>query len=142
MEMDYQLWKDKGKRELDPLLFSEKADVFARKIANEGKEIKDKQIKQAKNKSSQVRRYFDEVIRLNTIAKDCTDDEELKYRVLPQLHMLISKVAYARGRGLITSSFENMIKNGIKQVKDREDLQVFTNFLEAFIGFYKGYVPK
>ena len=133
--MNYSLWKDKGKRELDPLLFSSIAEKLARDIGQEGKERK------GKNKNSQVRRYFDEVVRLNTIAQG-GNDEDMQYRVLPQLHMLISKVVYARGRNLITQSFEDMMKTGINQVKDREDLQVLTNFLESFMGFYKVYGPK
>ena len=136
--MNYKLWKDVRRRELDPLLFSKTARELAEKI---GKDGKDKKNKQVKNKNSQVRRYFDEVVRLNTIAQE-GDEEDMKFRVLPQLHMLISKVAYAKGRNLITTSFEEMIKTGIEQVKDSEDLQVFTNFLESFVGFYKGYVPK
>ncbi len=136
--MNYKLWKDVGKRELDPLLFSKTAKELAEKISKDGKDKKNKQVK---NKNSQVRRYFDEVVRLNTIAQE-GDEEDMKYRVLPQLHMLISKVAYAKGRNLITPSFEEMIKAGIEQVKDSEDLQVFTNFLESFMGFYKVYGPK
>ncbi|HFC46787.1 MAG TPA: type III-A CRISPR-associated protein Csm2 [Dissulfuribacter thermophilus] len=131
--MNYKLWKDVGKRELDPLLFSKTARELAELIGEEGRG--------KRNKNSQVRRYFDEVVRLNTIAQE-GDEEDMKYRVLPQLHMLISKVAYAKGRNLITPSFEEMIKAGIEQVKDSEDLQVFTNFLESFMGFYKVYGPK
>ncbi len=128
-----ELWKDKEQGVLDPALFSRTAEELAKKIGNQGKE------KKGKNKNSQVRRYFDEVVRLNTLAM--TGDLPMA-QVLPQVHMLIAKVVYAQGRDLVTTSFVEMMKSGITQIETREDLQVFTNFLESFMGYYKVYGPK
>ena len=124
------LWKEKTNKRLDPLLFSEKAETLAREIGGAGKNI---------NKSSQLRRYYDEVFRLNTHAKDDSAHLDL---VLPQVHMLLAKVAYAKGRNLVSDSFVEMMKSGIQQIQDKDDLQVFTNFLESFMGYYKMYGPK
>ena len=129
----FKLWKDKSKEQLDPELFSKKADELAKQIAGDGG--------RGKNKSSQIRRYFDEVVRLNDLAQQGTD-EEMSYKVLPQVHMLIAKVVYAEGRSLVTNSFVDLMKNGIEQIRDKKDLQVFTNFLESFMGFYKVYKPR
>lgn len=56
--------------------------------------------------------------------------------------MLIAKVVYAKGRKLVTDSFVKMMKDGINQIHDRKDIQVFTNFLESFMGFYKVHGPN
>lgn len=124
------LWKDKASRKLEPTLFSDTAEKLAREIGNEDRNA---------NKSSQLRRYFDEVVRLSTQAKASGADMNL---ILPQVHMLVAKVAYAKGRKLVTDSFVELMKSGISQINDKEDLQVFTNFLESFMGFYKMYRPK
>ena len=126
-----KLWKDKDKQQLDPRLFSERAEKLAQEVAQEGGKHK--------NKSSQLRRYFDEIVRLNTMAQSGDVDME---QVLPQVHMLVAKVVYAKGRKLVTDSFVEMMKNGIEQIDNQKDLQVFTNFLESFMGFYKVYGPN
>jgi len=128
-----KLWKDKGKQLLDPVLFSKTAEDLARLIGTEGKKDKNK------NKNSQVRRYFDEVVRLNTMVQSGDAGME---QILPQVHMLVAKVVYAKGRKLVTDSFVEMMKSGIEQINDQKDLQVFTNFLESFMGFYKVHGPN
>lgn len=126
-----KLWKDREKRLLDPELFSEEANNIAKKIGE------DKNM----NKSTQLRRFFDEILRINTMAQ--TDKNNDKWNtILPLVHMIVAKTAYAQGRGLVTQSFFEMMRSGITQIKDKEDLQVFTNFLEAFMGFYKVYRPR
>lgn len=125
-----KLWKDPDNRILDPLLFSEEADQRAREIGTEDTR---------KNKSTQLRRFFDEVIKLNTRAQARDADWDL---ILPYVHMIVAKTAYAKGRDLVTDSFVNLMREGISQVKVKEDLRVFTSFLEAFMGFYKMHRPR
>lgn len=122
-----QLWKDRENKVLDPLLFSTIADEMARSIGTEDRK---------KNKGTQLRRFFDEIIRINSHSQQIGADWNI---ILPQLHMMIAKAAYAKGRNLVTDSFVNLIKGGIQQVENKEDLKVFTNFFESFMGFYKGY---
>ena len=74
-----KLWKDKGKQLLDPVLFSKTAEDLARLIGTEGKKDKNK------NKNSQVRRYFDEVVRLNTMVQSGDAGME---QILPQVFYL------------------------------------------------------
>jgi len=128
-----KLWKDKIKGQLDPRLFSKIAKDLAKSIGEDGG--------RNKNKNSQVRRYFDEIVRLNTQVQQA-DENQFRYQILPQVHMLIAKVVYAKGRKLVTDSFVEMMKSGIEQIQDRKDLQVFKNFLESFMGFYKIYGPN
>jgi len=131
MATDIKLWKDRGKRLLDPELFSKKAESLAQKIGEEDPN-------KSKNKRSQLRRFYDEIIRLNTMAQANKDWNT----ILPLVHMIIAKTVYAKGRNLVTDSFVEMMKSGIEQIHDKEDLQVFANFLEAFMGFYQIYGPK
>ena len=136
-EVRIKLWLDKDKGRLDPKLFSVKAEELAKQIGTEGRKDRNK------NKNSQIRRYFDEIVRLNTLAQEKDkDDEWMQYKVLPQVHMLVAKVVYAQGRNLVTQSFVDMMKSGIEQIENRKDMQVFTNFLESFMGYYKMHGPN
>ncbi len=126
--MTLQLWKDPVEKKLDPTLFSTQAEEFARQINQESS--------RSTNKGTQLRKFFDEILRLNTLAQARDSDWNL---ILPQVHMLIAKVAYARGRKLVSQSFVDHVREGIAQVENPEDLKVFCNHMEAFMGFYKMY---
>jgi len=131
------LWMDKEKRVVDPYLFSRTADELAKKIHEDGL---DHRGKEKKNSSSQLRRFFDEMTRLNIKAQNNVEPWEL---IMPQVHMMVAKVAYAKGRDLVTPSFVSLFGDTIRdQVKDKDDLQTFTSFFETFIGFYKSYRKK
>ncbi len=125
------LWINKKERLLDPKLFSIEADRIAKEISEDGQRDR-----KEKNKSTQLRRFFDEIVRLHSQAQAEGSDWNT---ILPHVHMQVAKTAYAQGRDLITSSFVELMRSGITQIEDKDDLQVFTNFLEAFMGFYKVY---
>ncbi len=125
-----ELWKDREQKKIDPKLFSETAEEFAREIGQEDRR---------KNKGTQLRRFFDEIVRLNSQAQAEGSDWDT---ILPLVHMIVAKAAYAQGRRLVTRSFVDLIKSGINQIKEKDDLQVLTNFMESFMGFYKIYGPK
>ncbi|MEA3469791.1 MAG: type III-A CRISPR-associated protein Csm2 [Thermodesulfobacteriota bacterium] len=126
--MELKLWKDREQKTLDPHLFSTQAEEFARQINNEGG--------RSMNKGTQLRKFFDEILRLNTLAQPEDADWNL---LLPQVHMVIAKAAYAQGRKLVSTGFVNHIRQGIEQVETPADLMVFTNHMEAFMGYYKIY---
>ena len=129
-----QLWKDeeaKKAKMLDPALFFQTAEQLAKDIDSEGC---DNRGNMKWNKSTQLRRFFDELVRLNTQAQA---KEEEWGMIKPRVHMIVAKAAYAKGRDLVTDKFVALIRDGIQQVDTREDLQVFTNFFESFMGFYK-----
>ncbi|MDM8526215.1 type III-A CRISPR-associated protein Csm2 [Desulfococcaceae bacterium HSG8] len=127
------LWKDRENRKIDPTLFSEKAE----KLAITLKEDNDKSKK--KNKRTQIRKFYDEVVRLDTAAK--TRSAEEWDNILPILNMLIAKAAYAQGRDLVSKNFVKFIRSAIGQISDPKDLSVFANFFEAFMGFYRLHGP-
>lgn len=121
-------YKNPEKRMIEPQLFSKIAEDIAEKVHSGGG--------RDSNKRSQLRKFFDEVIRLNSMAKSSPDEWD---NILPYVNMLLAKVVYAEGRKKVTGEFVDLIKNCIKQVKSPDDLDVFANFFEAFMGFYRKY---
>lgn len=121
-------YKDKEKRILNPVLFSETAMDWAEKIHVKGGRYA--------NKRSQLRKFFDEVLRLNSLAKSNPGAWD---NIIPYVNMLIAKAAYAQGRKKVTQEFVDLIKVCIDQVHNDRELDVFANFFEAFMGFYRKY---
>lgn len=128
-----KLWKDREKQLLDPELFSKKAEKLAIRIKEDIKTNKNS------NKRTQIRKFYDEAIRLNLTAKTRQDDWN---NIMPMIHMLTAKAAYAHGRKLISEKFMNFIKDSVNQIERPEDLNVFCNFFEAFMGFYRLHGPN
>jgi len=129
-------WKDKEKGVVDPILFSKTAENFAKKIAEEHEESKGKK----SNKRTQIRKFYDEVLRLDMDAKSKKYNWE---DIIPLVHMLTAKAAYANGRDkLVSDRFLVFIKDSVEQIQDAKDLTLFANFFEAFMGFYRLYGPK
>ena len=129
-----QLWKDKPKGLIDPKLFSEKAENLAKILASEQERSKKKI-----NKRTQFRKFYDEVVRLSGEAEKKPEHWE---SVLPRVHMLTAKAAYASGRKLVSDNFLNFVKESVEQVQDRKDLTLFADFFEAFMGFYRKHAPE
>jgi CRISPR-associated protein Csm2 len=128
-----KLWEDRENHLMNPLLFSQVAEDFARQMDQE------RERKRNCNNQSQLRKFFDEITRLNMAAKTSLKNWP---NVLPLVHMLTAKAAYAHARDLVSEGFLDFIKNGVKQIERPEDLNVFTMFFESFIGFFKLYDEK
>lgn len=128
-----EFWKDKENQLIDPTLFSSHAENLAKEIA--------KDIEQSRNanKRTQIRKFYDEVVRLDMEAK--ARENEWPH-IAPLLHMLTAKAAYAKGRSLVSDGFLNFIKQSVDQVGGPKDLSVFANFFEAFMGFYRLHGPR
>jgi len=126
-------WKDREKQLVDPELFSKIAEDLAKKIAKDNKE------KGSPNKRTQIRKFYDEIVRLAMLSKSRPNEWE---QLLPMVHMVTAKAAYAKGRKLISDGFLQFLKNSIEQIKKPEDLKVFSNFFEAFMGFYRLHGPR
>lgn len=124
-------YDDKAKRLIKPQLFSTEAEKLAEQIHSSGRDNL--------NKRTQLRKFYDEVIRLNTLTKNSSQDW---HNILPYVNMIIAKAVYAEGRKKVTAEFVTLMKNCINQVKQPEDLDVFANFFEAFMGFYRKYDPS
>jgi len=131
-------YKDKAKGIIEPKLFSDFAEKTAADIAASGQsQTRDGRVRLDHNKRTQIRKFYDEVVRLNGNVKSNPDDWDA---VLPYINMLIAKAAYANGRNkLVTDDFVNLLKDCIAQVQKPADLDVFANFFESFMGFYRKY---
>lgn len=128
--VDVTFYKDKAKRTLNPDLFSTKADDLAKTLH---------EVDSNRNKRTQLRKFYDEVLRLNSITKKNPKDWD---NILPYVNMIIAKATYAQGRKLVTEEFVEFMKKSVGQLQLPEDLDVFANFFEAFMGFYKKYRPS
>jgi len=128
-----EFWKDKTKKLIDPTLFSTQAEQLAIKIAEDCIASRRRM-----NKPTQIRKFYDEVVRMNLETKSKSHQWE---DILPLVHMITAKAAYAKGRELITDNFLDFIRSSVTQIERPEDLNVFANFFEAFIGFYKMHSP-
>lgn len=128
----FKLWKNKEKQLVDPFLFSKKAEYYSQLFADECK-------KSRKNGRSQVRKFYDEVIRLEMSVRSGQKEWE---HIWPLVHMLVAKATYAEGRKLVSEEFVNFIRDGVNQIQDPEDLKIFSNFFEAFMGFYRAHCPS
>lgn len=126
-------YKDKAKRLIEPTLFSVEAENLAKEIAQSGK---DQRGTLKWNKRTQIRKFYDEVLRLNMLTK--SDPSSWDF-ILPYVNMLVAKAAYAKGRDYVTGEFMEFIRGSVDQIKAQEDLDVFSSFFEAFMGFYKIY---
>lgn len=126
--VDVTFYRDKEKRTLKPELFSSVAEDLAKELS----------AFQKSNKRTQIRKFYDEVLRLNSLAKSNQNDWD---NILPYVNMLIAKATYAWGRNLVTEEFVDFIKKSMGQIQDPKDLDVFANLFEAFMGFYKKYRP-
>ncbi|MBU4259654.1 MAG: type III-A CRISPR-associated protein Csm2 [Proteobacteria bacterium] len=137
--MDSFFYKDKEKRILKPTLFSDTAEELSGKIYNSGlQKKKDGKPELKLNKRTQLRKFYDEVIRLNSLANSKANPEAWD-NILPYVNMLIAKAVYAEGRGNVTKDFTDFMKESIREIRDSKDLLVFANFFEAFMGFYRKY---
>jgi CRISPR-associated protein Csm2 len=121
--MRIEFWADRDKGIMDPTIFSEKAGELSKKLAG-----------QKGNERTQLRKFYDEVLRLD---QDAKKSPEKWPNILARLHLLIPKAAYAQGRGLVSSDFSEFIKNSVGETKSPMDLAVFSNLFEALMGFYK-----
>ena len=87
-----------------------------------------------RNKSTQLRRFYDELVLWETRAA-LQPDKFAEY--LPFIRMLNAKAAYAEGRKLVDSTFVGLLSHTLKEVNSAETLTTCKLFWEAFMGFYK-----
>jgi CRISPR-associated protein Csm2 len=130
--MEIKFWKDKSRKQLDPELFSSIAEGLAEKVFGEGKSGK-------VNKPTQIRKFYDEVLRFDSMLK--TDPAEFD-NMLPYLKMLNAKAAYAMGRDLVSKGFKDFISSSLSQINDPDDFYAFSGLFEAFMGYYKFFAEK
>lgn len=125
-------------------IFSEVAKEKAYEIYQGGLDQRNTQIK---NKSTQLRKFYDELVmwsdKVHAVGKLELGQKSKEVRAArytesaPFIKMLNAKVAYAKGRNHVDDSFEAMFSHCIKSISDAESLKHAKLFMEAFMGFYK-----
>lgn len=110
---------------IDPKLYSDIAERAAEAVAGG---------KRDKNKPTQLRRFYDELVMLQEkVGSDAARFEQQA----PFIQMLKAKVAYAKGRDKVDGNFERLLRHLIDQAQDVGTLKQVKLFMEAFMGFYK-----
>ncbi len=116
-------------QKIEPGLFSDVAQEVARACSSAG----------ALNASSQVRRFYDEIVmwdeKINSKIPAVRD--EIFSECAPYIWMITAKLAYAKGRKLITDDFQTIFTLLIKQINNPQTLKQAKTFFEAYIGFAK-----
>ncbi|MBF0502747.1 MAG: type III-A CRISPR-associated protein Csm2 [Candidatus Riflebacteria bacterium] len=128
---EFTFWKNKEKKLVTPDLFSDFAEKAAKAVSGQATD--------KLNKSTQLRRFFDDVLTFGSRLKELPNDRQsVEFeKTLPYLKMLNAKVAYARARELISPEFKDFIGISLRQLNDLEDFRVFHTLFEAFMGYYK-----
>ena len=86
------------------------------------------------NKSTQIRRFYDELVGWQERIEG--DDAKFKqYEAF--IKMLNAKVAYAKGRKLVDEHFETWFRECIKSTTNAKALDHFRLHFEAVLGFLK-----
>jgi len=136
---EIRFYSDSAQKNLNHEIFSSVAEQWASAICRAGLKEKlerGKPVKKLeKNKISQIRKFYDEALRIAS----CQRDGEVYDNILPFIKMLNAKAAYAMGRNLITAEFSEFLKKSIGQIdaNNPQSLELFLNFFEAFMGYYK-----
>jgi CRISPR-associated protein Csm2 len=117
-------------KEIDANLFADIAQAKAKTIAEEGRG--------RKNKSTQLRKFYDELVMWYDKVFEHGVDREAKYKELaPFIKMLCAKVTYAKGRDHVSEGFEKLFTHVIRAISGPDTLKQAKLFIEAFMGFYK-----
>jgi CRISPR-associated protein Csm2 len=119
--------------EIDSRLYSDIAEDAAKAVAGERGRTN------PKNKPSQLRRFYDELVALQEKVRDHQTrfDEQL-----PFVQMLKAKVAYAKGREKVDDAFVSLLNRVVEQAQDCAKLKQARLFMEAFMAFYKVHGPR
>jgi len=122
---EIKFWSDKEKKLVNTTLFSEIAFKYSEIISSKDKK---------KNKRSQLRKFYDEVL----FFYDRLKGEKDKFQqFLPYIKLIRAKLYYSVGRKHITDEFRTMVESCLNQVETWDDFEVFKNFFEAFMGYYR-----
>jgi CRISPR type III-A-associated protein Csm2 len=87
---------------------------------------------------SQLRRFYQEYTGLRNNIRYGGDEAYERNEVA--IKMLIAKAVYARGRqnSKIPAAFTDWLSANLKAIKNKEDVETFGNYFEAFLGYFYG----
>jgi CRISPR-associated protein Csm2 len=118
-------------KEIDRTLYSDVAQKAAEDVSP-GRRA-------TKNKPTQLRRFYDELIMM----QEKVGSDQFRFdQQVPFIQMLKAKVVYAKGREKVDENFEKLLRHVVDQVRDPDTLKQAKLFMEAFMAFYKVYGPR
>ena len=94
------------------------------------------------NKSTQLRKFYDELVMWHDKVFYATDRSAAYRQAAPFIHMLKAKVAYSQGRGHVDQNFVEVFNKIISEIKSPETLKHAKLFFEAVLGFRKAKEQK
>lgn len=121
-------------------LFSDIASEAAEKIRVFYDVNKNKMDLKEKNKSTQIRKFYDELVMWNDRVHQEKDEKtrQTKYfELIPFIKMLKAKVAYAEGRKHIDSDFREIFNQCIDEINSPQTLRIAKLFMESVMGYCK-----
>ena len=110
-------------------MFDGVAERIAKELSSDGR---------SKNKSAQVRKFYDEIVRYSDRHRGTAQPDEDKIlfeRDLPFIRMICARAAYAKTREHVDGNFVAFMQDGVRKIKTAEDLHRFRDLFEAVIGF-------
>lgn len=111
-----------------PDMFDKVAEKIAKLLSGDKK----------KNKSNQMRRFYDEIIRYadrHLATGDAVAEAARFARDLPFIRMICAHAAYAQTRGHVDANFVAFMQTCLRKVETTEHLRLFRLLFEAVIGF-------
>lgn len=114
--------------QLEADIFSTQAEKAARLCCWSKSEV---------NKSTQIRRFYDELVLWNDQVRSAADKQSKFNEVCPYIQMLRAKVAYAHARKLVDDNFKMIFEELVTKVRSPQSLENAKLFFEAMLGFKK-----
>ena len=95
-------------------------------------------------KSSQVRKFYDEILKRKMIINLSKDDDREFTRQLPYIRMIISKASYGYNRKprTVSANFKRFLEDNIHNISNKEDFFVFCDLFEAVVAYSKQFLGE
>lgn len=94
--------------------------------------------KNNKDTYTQVRRFYDELVRIKYLYNMNMSKGFEKY--LPSIYIIASKALYANKRNTLSKYFSNFIYENVRKIETADDLENFILYFESVLGYLKYYI--
>lgn len=114
-------------------------DIFSDTARNAAEHISQNK---DKNKSTQLRKFYDELAMWHDKVFQATSREEAYQNAAPFIQMLKAKAAYSKGRSHVDDNFIAVFNQIIGQIHNADTLKNAKLFFEAVLGFRRANKQK
>ena len=123
-------FEEKEKKVINKDLFYVEAENIIKEIAEDEK---------PSMTSTQIRKFYDEILRRKMII-ELRDNKEIEFkRQLPYIRMIVTKAKYGFSRKpkTVNKKFVDFLEKNIIPIKDYETFKVFCDLFEAVVAYSK-----